>query len=131
MRLYPPIWRTGRRALEPFELGGYEIPPGALLCVAPIITHRDPRWFEDPMEFRPDRWTPDFQDGLPRFAYWPFGGGSRLCIGEGFAWMEMTIIMAILGQQWSVSSDPKCKVVLDPLVSLRPKGGLKVLLALR
>ena len=118
-------------ALEPFELGGYEIPSGALLCVAPIITQRDPRWFENPTAFKPDRWTPEFQGRLPRFAYWPFGGGSRLCIGEGFAWMEMTMIMAILGQQWSISSDPARRVRLDPLVSLRPRGGLKVLLERR
>ena len=82
MRLYPPIWRTGRVVLEPFELAGYPIPAGALLCLSPLITHRDPRWFENPDEFRPERWTLDFREKLHKFAYFPFGGGPRLCIGE-------------------------------------------------
>lgn len=131
MRLYPPIWRTGRLVNQPFVLANYEIPQGALLCIAPIITHRDPRWFDDPEEFRPERWTPEFRDRLPRFAYFPFGGGPRLCIGEGFAWMEMKLIMAVLGQHWQVRSDPNRKVALNPLISLRPKSRLKLFLERR
>ena len=103
MRLYPPIWRTGRVVLEPLELGGYQISTGTLLCIAPIVTHRDERWYQNPMAFDPDRWTPEFREGLHRFAYFPFGGGPRLCIGEGFAWMEAKLIMAAIGQRWRVS----------------------------
>ena len=128
MRLYPPIWRTGRVVLEPFELAGYPIPAGALLCLSPLITHRDPRWFENPDEFRPERWTLDFREKLHKFAYFPFGGGPRLCIGEGFAWMEMKLIMAAIGQRWSVRPDPSHKIAFTPLVSLRPKGGMPMYL---
>ena len=131
MRLYPPIWRTGRVVTQPFDLAGYEIPRGALLCIAPIITHRDPRWFDAPGEFQPERWTSEFRDRLPRFAYYPFGGGPRLCIGEGFAWMEMKLVMAVLGQLWRVTSDPKRRVELNPLVSLRPKNRLNLRLERR
>ena len=131
MRLYPPIWRTGRRVLEPFELAGYEIPPGALLCIAPIITHRDSRWFKEPTAFRPLRWTSAFQDQLPSFAYFPFGGGNRLCIGENFAWMEMKLIMAAVGQHWKVRQNPRREVGFSPLISLRPKGGMPLYLERR
>ena len=124
MRLYPPIWRTGRVVLEPFEMAGYQIPPGALLCIAPIVTHRDPRWFEDPSEFQPQRWTSQFRSQLDKFAYFPFGGGNRLCIGEGFAWMEMKLIMATVGQHWRVRPASRRRIGFTPLISLRPKGGM-------
>ena len=131
MRLYPPIWRTGRLVLEPFELAGYQIPPGALLCIAPIITHRDSRWFKESTEFRPHRWTSAFQDQLHNFAYFPFGGGNRLCIGENFAWMEMKLIMAAIGQHWKVRPNSGRQVEYSPLISLRPKGGMPLYLERR
>lgn len=131
MRLYPPIWSTGRMTFEPITLGGWQIPAGAGLLAPQLIVQRDPRWFDDPLEFRPDRWTPEFRANLPRFAYYPFGGGPRLCIGEGFAWMEAMLILATLGQQWTLRSDPQHKVELMPLVSLRPKGGMPVYLQRR
>ncbi len=131
MRLYPPIWTTGRMAFQPFELGGYPIPAGAMLAAPPLITHRDPRWFDDPLEFQPDRWTPEFREGLHRFAYFPFGGGPRLCIGEGFAWMEAKLLLATLGQRWRVRHDPRHAVKLLPLVSLRPQGGMPMYLERR
>ena len=77
MRLDPPVWSTGRMTFEPIELGGQQIPAGAAL-----VLHRDPIWFEDPLQFRPDRWTPEFRGQLPRFAYYPFSGGPCLCIGR-------------------------------------------------
>lgn len=131
MRLYPPIWSTGRMTFEPITLGGWEIPAGAGLVAPQLIVQRDPRWFDDPLEFRPDRWTPDFKESLPRFAYYPFGGGPRLCIGEGFAWMEAMLILATLGQRWTMRHDPQHRVDLMPLVSLRPKGGMPLFLERR
>ena len=131
MRLYPPIWSTGRMTFEPITLGGYQIPAGAALIAPQLIIHRDPRWFDDPLEFRPDRWTEEFKEKLHRFAYYPFGGGPRLCIGEGFAWMEAILVLATLGQQWSMRSDPSHSIVLQPLVSLRPKGGMPMFLERR
>ena len=131
MRLYPPIWSTGRMTFEPIELGSWHIPAGAALVAPQLVLHRDPRWFEDPLEFRPDRWTPEFRQQLPRFAYYPFGGGPRLCIGEGFAWMEAILILATLGQRWTMHHDPRHRIELVPLVSLRPKGGMPMRLERR
>ncbi len=131
MRLYPPIWSTGRMTFDPITLGGYQIPAGAALVAPQLINQRDPRWFEDPLEFRPDRWTPEFREQLPRFAYYPFGGGPRLCIGEGFAWMEALLVLATLGQRWAMRHDPRHKIELLPLVSLRPKGGMPMYLERR
>ena len=131
MRLYPPIWSTGRMTFEPIKLGGYEIPAGAALTAPQLNIQRDPRWFEDPLDFRPDRWTPEFRQELPRFAYYPFGGGPRLCIGEGFAWMEAMLVLAALGQRWAMRHDPAHSIELEPLVSLRPKGGMPMFLTRR
>ena len=131
MRLYPPIWSTGRMTFQPITLGGWEIPAGAALVAPQLIVQRDPRWFDDPLEFRPDRWTPEFRENLPRFAYYPFGGGPRLCIGEGFAWMEAMLVLATLGQRWTMRHDPRHNVELMPLVSLRPRGGMPMYLERR
>ena len=131
MRLYPPIWSTGRMAFQPITLGGWDIPAGAALSAPQLIVQRDPRWFEDPLEFRPDRWTPEFRAGLHRFAYYPFGGGPRLCIGEGFAWMEAMLVLATVGQRWTMRPDPGHTVKLHPLISLRPKGGMPLYLERR
>lgn len=131
MRLYPPIWSTGRMTFEPITLGGYHIPAGAALVAPQLIIQRDPRWYDDPLEFCPDRWTPEFRERLPRFAYYPFGGGPRLCIGEGFAWMEAMLVLATLGQRWAMRHDPGHRIELVPLVSLRPKGGMPMFLERR
>ena len=131
MRLYPPIWSTGRMTFQPITLGGWEIPAGAALSAPQLIIHRDPRWFDDPLEFRPDRWTPEFRAGLHRFAYYPFGGGPRLCIGDGFAWMEAMLVLATMGQRWTVCHDPAHTVELHPLISLRPRGGMPLSLERR
>lgn len=131
MRLYPPIWSTGRMTFEPITLGGYEIPAGAALTAPQLNIQRDPRWFDDPLDFRPDRWTPEFREQLPRFAYYPFGGGPRLCIGEGFAWMEAMLMLAALGQRWAMRHDPQHSIELEPLISLRPKGGMPMFLTRR
>ena len=131
LRLYPPIWFWSRMSFQPFDLGGYGIPPGALLAAPQLVIQRDARWFEEPLAFRPERWTDEFREGLPRFAYYPFGGGPRQCIGEGFAMMEAKLILATLGQQWKVRHDPRHKAEMLPLISLRPKGGMPIFLERR
>ena len=131
LRLYPPIWFWSRMAFQPFTLGGYDVPPGALLAAPQLVIQRDPRWFDEPLRFVPDRWTTDFRNSLPRYAYYPFGGGPRQCIGEGFAMMEAKLILATLGQWWQVRHDPRHKAEMLPLISLRPKGGMPMYLQRR
>ena len=107
MRLYPPIWRMGRVALESFDLGGYRIPAGASICLPQYIIHRDNRWYDNPTEFRPERWTPEFRRQLHPFAYVPFGAGPRRCIGEGFAWTEGQAGPGHGGPEMEFSSRPQ------------------------
>ena len=124
LRLYPPLWALGRMAYEPVSIGGFRIPPGVTVMTCPVVTHRDPRWFEQPDDFRPQRWTEEFRQQLPRFAYFPFGGGPSQCIGEGIAWMEMKILLATLCQRWRFRHDLKHKAEMLPRVTLLPKGGM-------
>lgn len=131
LRLYPSIWFWSRMAFEPFALGGYEIPAGAVLAAPQLLVQRDARWFEEPLAFRPDRWTAEFRSSLPRYAYYPFGGGPRQCIGEGFARMESKLILAAIGQQWAVRHDPRHRIKMMPLISLRPQGGMPMYLERR
>jgi len=130
MRLYPPAWGVGRRALQDFELNGYRIPAGTNIFLLQWVTHRDPRFFPDPERFDPERWRDDpiRRGKLPRFAYFPFGGGPRVCIGAGFAMMEATLLLATLAQRFQLSLTPDARV--EPLfsITLRPKHGLKMLL---
>ena len=131
LRLYPPIWFWGRMAFQPFDLGGYHIPAGAFLLAPQLIAQRDPRFFDAPLEFRPDRWTAEFRASLPQFAYYPFGGGPRRCIGEGFAMMEAKLIMATIGRRWAMRHDASHNAEMLPLISLRPKGGMPMFLERR
>jgi cytochrome P450 len=126
MRLYPPAWAIGRKATAPFQLGGYEIPKGAILILSPYVTQRDPRFFPDPERFDPERWTPENADARPKFSYYPFGGGARLCIGERFAWMEGTLVLAAIAQQWRLRLAPRHRVEPLPLLTLRSKYGMKM-----
>lgn len=131
MRLYPPAWIMTRRTLQAYEIGSYTLPAGTFVFVSPYITHRDPRFFPDSEVFRPDRWAPPHDDSRPKFSYFPFGGGPRQCIGEGFAWMEGVLLLATLAQQWQMRLVPGHPVALQPLVTLRPKHGIHVTLAQR
>ena len=131
MRLYPPIWTTGRMAFQDFDLGGWRIPAGAILTAPQLIVHRDPRWYDEPEQFRPDRWTPAFRESLPRFAYFPFGGGPRVCIGEGFAAMEARLLLATIAQSWQLTHDPQHQIQLLPRISLRSQGGMPMYLQRR
>ncbi|HUQ83213.1 MAG TPA: cytochrome P450, partial [Gemmatimonadaceae bacterium] len=98
MRLYPPAWIVGRRAMRPFEASGYTIPARSIVLACQYVMHRDPRWFPDPERFDPQRFAPERQAERPKFAYFPFGGGPRVCIGEQFAWMEGIILLATIAQ---------------------------------
>ena len=117
MRLYPPAWTIGRRALEPHHIGGYEIEKDALVLTSQWVVHHDPRWWPDPLAFRPERWLPEAK--RPKFAYFPFGGGGRLCIGESFAWTEAILLLATIAQRWSFT--PVTQPTLEPRITLRPR----------
>jgi cytochrome P450 len=122
MRLYPPAWTTGREALEDVEVRGTRIPKGAQLLMSQWIVHRDPRFFPNPEGFDPDRWSPERTKGLPKFAYFPFGGGPRVCIGNHFAIMEATLMLAIILQRFRVELLPGQRLELRPSVTLRQRG---------
>jgi cytochrome P450 len=127
LRLYPPAWAIGRMAKAPFALGGVEVPAKSICILSPYLVQRDARWFPDPEKFDPERWA-DAQDSRPKFAYFPFGGGARVCIGERFAWMEGVIVMAAIAQRWRLHLEPGQHVEPLPLITLRVKNGLRMTL---
>ena len=131
MRLYPPAWIVERRALETCEIGGYTIPADTIVLASQYITHRDPRWWSDPERFDPRRWTPEAQAERPKFSYFPFGAGTRICIGEQFAWMEGILLLATMAQQWRFRHDPTHTAAIEPMVTLRPKSGMRMQLLRR
>ena len=127
MRLYPPAWTTGREVVREVEIAGYRIPPGAQVLTSQWVVHRDPRFFPDPEAFDPDRWLPERAKLLPRYAYFPFGGGPRVCIGNHFALLEATLVLAVLMQRHHFELLPGQTLALTPSVTLRQKGpGLRV-----
>jgi cytochrome P450 len=126
MRLYPPAWLVGRRSIHDYTIAGYKVPPRSIIVMSQWIVHRDARHYPDPERFDPDRWTPDFKARLPRFAYFPFGGGPRQCIGESFAWMELVLLVATIAQQWRFALVPGHPVVPHAAITLRPKYGMKM-----
>jgi cytochrome P450 len=128
LRLYPPAWAIGRRAKDKFTLGEFEIPASSICIVSPYVVQRDPRWFPDPEKFDPGRWKPEARDARPKFSYFPFGGGARVCIGERFAWMEGVIVMAAIAQKWRFRLEPGQRVEPSPLVTLRVKNGLQMVI---
>jgi cytochrome P450 len=126
MRLYPPAWALGRMALNDFEIGGYVVPKNSLVLMSQYVMHRDSRYFADPSRFDPERWTPEAREARPQFSYFPFGGGPRRCIGEGFAWMEGILLLATLAQQWQMRLAPNHPVELKPVMTLRAKHGMRM-----
>jgi len=128
MRLYPPAWGIGRRALRSFDIRGYHLPKGTNVFIMQWLVHRDPRFYPDPLRFDPERWRMDpIRSGaLPRFAYFPFGGGPRVCIGAGFAMMEATLLLATIALRYRFSLLPDPPVVPFFSITLRPKHGLPV-----
>ena len=133
MRLYPPVWVTGRTCIEPYDLAGYTIPAGATIFAPQFAVHRDPRLFADPSRFDPTRFTPERKAALPRHAYFPFAGGSRQCIAEGLAWMEGTLTLATIARDWRLSlpSNAPRTLAINPAISLRPRHGLPIQLERR
>ncbi len=127
MRLYPPAWAMGREALEDVAIGPYRLRKGTMIFFSQYIVQRDPRWFPEPLSFRPERHTPEAKAARPRFAYFPFGGGGRQCIGESFAWMEATLALATIAQRWRLELVPGQPIELQPKITLRPKNGIKVI----
>ncbi len=125
MRLYPPVWAISRWTTEPVEIGGVRLPADVPLTVSPYVTQRDARWFPEPERFLPERWEEGQGPDRPKYAYMPFGGGSRVCAGESFAWMEGTLLLASLARKWKFTADP-AKPPPQPLaaVTLRPRDGL-------
>lgn len=131
LRLYPAAYITSREPQEDVRIGEYHIPKGYSVLVSPYITHRDPRWFDAPEQFMPERWLGDLEKRLPKFAYFPFGGGPRICIGNAFALMEARLILATIAQRFRLVLAPGHRVTLDPLVTLRPKHGMRMVVQAR
>ena len=126
MRLYPPAWAIGREALADDEIGGYHIPKGSQLIMCTYAVHRNPRLWENPEKFDPERFTPEKQKDRHKYAYFPFGGGPRLCIGNGFALMEMQLVLAMITQRYQLALAPGHPVEPLPLITLKPKFGLNM-----
>lgn len=129
MRLRPPVWVVSRIAAQETELGGYRIAQGTEVIMSQWVTHRDPRFFAEPLAFRPQRWTPEMEKALPRYAYFPFGGGPRQCIGNQFAQMEAVLVLATIAQRYRWKSLQNA--VPEASLTLRPKGGLPLQLSKR
>jgi cytochrome P450 len=134
MRLYPPAWSVGRRAVEPLTIDGYTVPAGSLIEASQWVVHRDPQWWDEAPAFRPERWIDadgQFADPSPRGAYFPFGAGRRVCIGESFAWTEAVLVLATLAQDWIATSLPETSLETRPAMTLRPADGAPLRLRYR
>jgi cytochrome P450 len=129
MRLYPPVWAMTRQALQDCEIGGYLIPAGTNVFMSQWVMHRDSRYFDNPEEFQPNRWADDLAKRLPTYAYFPFGGGPRVCIGKSFALMETVLVLATIAQKFQLTLVPEHPIVLQPSITLSPKHGIKMLLS--
>jgi len=120
MRLYPPAYLVGRRPIEGVTIGSHFIPAGTNVLMSQWIVHRDPRWFDDPLRFHPDRWADGLASGLPKYAYFPFGGGPRLCIGNAFAMFEAPLVLAMIARRFNLELVTEPPVRIQPAVTLRP-----------
>ncbi|MEW6131520.1 MAG: cytochrome P450 [Acidobacteriota bacterium] len=126
MRLYPPAWTLGRQVLNDYPLGQYVARQGSIILMSQYVMHHTERYYPQADKFDPERWTEAAQAARPKFAYFPFGGGSRLCIGEQFAWTEGVLLLATIGQLWRMRMMPGHRVEPKPIVTLRPKYGMKM-----
>jgi cytochrome P450 len=124
MRMFPPAFFVEREPREDFVLDGHRIPAGTQILMSQYLVHRDPRWYREPERFRPERWGEPGTEAMPRFSYFPFGGGPRTCIGEGFAWTEATLVLATLARSWRAVPCGTQPVAPEPLVTLQPRDGL-------
>jgi cytochrome P450 len=121
MRLYPPAWAMGRQATKAVQLGEYRLPPGTHIFFSQYVMHRSATYWDKPTEFRPERHTAEAKATRARFVYFPFGGGRRQCIGEGFAWMEGVLALATIAQRWRMEFVPRFPVDMQAKITLRPK----------
>jgi cytochrome P450 len=128
LRVYPTVWVIGREAIEPCQVGGYEIRVGMTVYMSQWVVHRDARFFDDPESFRPERWIGGLAGRLPRYAYFPFGGGPRVCIGNAFAQMEAVLLLATIARRYRIELQPGAVVRPLATMTLRPDGGLPVIL---
>ncbi|MBN9522089.1 cytochrome P450 [bacterium] len=131
MRVYPPVYLIGREATKELELGGYRVKKGYTIFMSQWVNHRDPKYFPDPEAFKPERWLDGLAKRIPKYAYYPFGGGPRVCIGNTFALMEAAILLATIGQRYRFTLDPGAVIDLDPQITLLPKYGIPATLELR
>jgi cytochrome P450 len=131
MRVYPPVYLIGREATRDLELGGYRVKKGYTVFMSQWVSHRDSRYFSDPEAFRPERWLDGLAKRLPKYAYYPFGGGPRVCIGNAFAMMEAALILATVGQKYRFTYDGLEAPVLNPQITLLPKNGIQATLRWR
>jgi cytochrome P450 len=128
MRLFPPASILKRRAIRNCEIGGYSVRKGTSIMLPIVVVHRDPRFFNDPDKFRPERWTEELRHGLPRFAYFPFGGGPRQCIGTTLGMMTAVLVLSTIARRFEVQSAPGHAVTLWPTVTLRPRNGVHLII---
>jgi cytochrome P450 len=126
LRLYPPLWAIGRRAMVECQIGSYTIPAGSVVILSSFVTHRDPRWFPEPLRFDPERWQPSAKLERPRFSYFPFSAGSRSCLGEAFASTEGVLCLATIAQTWKFRLVPGPPIALQPQLTLRARNGIKM-----
>ncbi|HJQ69284.1 MAG TPA: cytochrome P450 [Blastocatellia bacterium] len=131
MRLYPPAWTMGRQALNDYPIENFVVPAGSIILMSPWVMHHDERYYPDPFRFDPERWRPGSREARPKFSYFPFGGGPRVCIGEGFAWMEGVLLIATIAQRWRMRLAEGEKVEPRPMITLRPRRGIRMTLERR
>jgi cytochrome P450 len=126
MRLYPPAWTVGRRTLEDYPIDRYVAPSGSIILMSQYVMHHDSRYYPDPFKFDPERWTTEARAARPKFSYFPFGGGPRVCIGEQFAWMEGVLLIATIAQRWKMRLAEGQRVEPKPMITLRPRYGMRM-----
>jgi cytochrome P450 len=126
LRLFPPGWILGRQALGQFSLGGYTFPAGSYVLMSPWVMHHDERYYPNSSKLDPSRWTDEAKAARPKFSFFAFGGGPRVCLGEAFAWMEAMLLISTFAQKWKFRMAPGEVVRPKPTFTLGPKGGLKM-----
>ncbi len=131
MRIFPPVWVVGREAIEPFEVGGHRFPAGMTAYMPHWVIHRDPRWFNEPLSFQPERWLDGRLESMHRYAYFPFGGGPRICVGNNFALMEASLVVATIAQRFRPRLTPDARIAPLATMTLRPEHGVPVMLSKR
>jgi cytochrome P450 len=131
LRMYPPAWAIGRRAMQAARIGGYRIPKGSIVLTSQWVLNYDARFYPDPQRFDPERWLAEARGTRPAYAFFPFGAGPRQCIGEGFAWTEGVLLIATIAQQWRMRHDPGHRVEVQAVVTLRPRYGMRMVLEKR